>query len=270
MDYQARDIAVGPTTAHLWEGGQGFPLLLMHGVGPGTTAAANFGRVRDRLAGRYRIYGTDIIGFGASGRKTAPPYFDYALWFRQMQAVLDQIPDGPVGLVGHSISATFALRLAARNRRVAKVLLSCPMGLPLLPNPHRERLWTFPRTREDLRRSLEVLFFDRALINDALLDSRMSVLAEPGYADYFEKVFAGDKQALLPPTILGADELAAVRCPVTIIHGRNDLAFPIEESGEPLARALPQADLHALAGCGHGPAFERSELFLAILFDFLG
>ncbi len=40
----------------------------------------------------------------------------------------------------------------------------------------------------------------------------------------------GDKRALLAPTILGDDELRAVTCPVTIVHGRSDLAFPIEET----------------------------------------
>lgn len=82
----------------------------------------------------------------------------------------------------------------------------------------------------------------------------MAVLGEPGYTDYFEKVFGGDKQALIEPTILGDDELRAVACPVTILHGRNDLAFPIEEMAYPLAEILNQVDVHALAKRSHGLA----------------
>jgi 2-hydroxymuconate-semialdehyde hydrolase len=270
MEFETREITVGPTTAHMWHGGDGFPLLLMHGAGPGTSAAANFGRVRDALAARHHIYATDMIGFGKSGRKAEPPYFDYPLWVEQMQAVLDEIPEGPIGLIGHSISATFAIRLAAANERVQKVLLSCPMGRPLVANAGLEQLWTFPDTREDLRRSLEVLFYDHSVITEDLLTSRMAVLAEPGYGDYFRKVFGGDKQALVDQTVVDDDTIRRVSCPVAIIHGRNDTAFPIEETAYPLAGLLPHADVHALARCSHGPAFERSETFLNIAFDFFG
>ena len=270
LEFETRDISVGDTTAHIWHGGDGYPILMMHGAGPGTSAMANFGMVREPLAVRYNVYATDMIGFGLSGRKQSAPYFDYQLWLDQMQAVLDQIPDGPVGLFGHSISATFALRLAVRNERVTKVLLTCPMGRTLAPNPHRERLWTFPKTREDLRKSLQVLFYDHSIITDELLDSRMAVLGEGDYAAYFEKVFGGDKQALLDATILSDDELRAVACPVTIIHGRSDLAFPVEETTYAMVKFLTQADFHVLARCSHGPAFERTETFLKIAVDFFG
>lgn len=268
--FETRDVRVGATTAHMWHGGAGPPILMMHGAGPGTSAAANFGSIRGPMAARYHLYATDMIGFGQSGRKAEAPYFDYPLWLEQMQAVLDQIPDGPVGLLGHSISATFALRLAARNERVAKLLLSCPMGRPLAPNPHRDQLWSFPRSREDLRKSLQVLFHDHSAITDELLASRMAVLGEPGYRDYFEKVFGGDTQELVAQTVLSDEELRAVTCPVSIVHGRHDLAFPIEETAYPIAEVITHADVHALARCSHGPAFERSDAFLAIAFDFFG
>ncbi len=270
IEFKVRDIPVGPTIAHVWHGGDGFPILLMHGAGPGTSAVANFGKVREPLAARYHIYATDMIGFGKSGRKSEPPYFDYPLWVEQMQAVLDQIPAGPVGLLGHSISATFALRLAATNERVKKVLLSCPMGRPLMANAQLEQLWTFPETREELRTSLEVLFHDHSVITDALLTSRMAILAEPGYGEYFRKVFGGDKQDLVDQTIVEDDVIGNVACPVSIVHGRNDIAFPIEQTAYPLADLLPHADVHALARCSHGPAFERTEAFLSIAFDFFG
>ena len=43
----------------VWHGGDGYPLLLMHGAGPGTSAAGNFAKVREPLAKRYEVYGTD-------------------------------------------------------------------------------------------------------------------------------------------------------------------------------------------------------------------
>lgn len=268
--FAERTIQVDGIPIHVWHGGKGFPILLLHGVGPGTSAAANFGKVREALAERYSVWGTDLAGFGKSGRKTAPPYFDYGLWRRQSQAVLDLLPAGDVGVVGHSVSGTLALRLAAADKRVARVLVTCPMGAPLAPNPFRDRLWTFPENREDLRKSLEALFADHSTITDELIESRLAVLQAPGYGEYFRKVFGGDKQALIEPTILTEDELSAVTCPVSIIHGRNDLPFPAEETSYRLLEHLPQADMHLIARCGHGPAAERPDTFLAIAREFFG
>lgn len=270
MNFEPYEIDVDGHNAHVWRGGSGYPLLLMHGAGPGTSAAGSFARVREALAERYCVYGTDMIGFGSSVRKAEPPYFDYALWLRQMQAVLDSIPDGPVGLVGHSISGTFAMRLAGRNDRVDKILLSCPMGTAIEPNPDLETLWSFPGDEQALRRSLKVLINNHALITDELIASRLPVLSTPGYDEYFEKVFGGDKRELIRPTILTCEELAAVTCAVSIIHGRNDLAFPQEQTAAVLVEAFPQADLHLLSRCSHGPAFERPEAFLNIAIDFFG
>lgn len=271
MTFESYSIDVGGYDAHVWAGGKGsYPLLLMHGAGPGTSAAGNFAKVRAPLAERYRIYGTDMIGFGASDRKREPPYFDYALWLRQMQAVLDHVPDGPVGLIGHSISGTYAMRLAGRNARVDRILLSCPMGTAMEPSADLDTMWSFPYDEAGLRASLQVLINDHSLITPELMASRREVLDQPGYDAYFESVFAGDKADLIRPTILSADELAAIKCAVTIIHGRSDLAFPQEQTAAILAEALPQADLHLLNRCSHGPAFERPEAFLAIALDFFG
>jgi 2-hydroxymuconate-semialdehyde hydrolase len=263
-------VEIAGLKAHVWQGGDGYPLLLMHGAGPGTSAAGNFAKVRHPLAKRYTVYGTDMIGFGESDRKVSAPYFDYDLWLRQMQVVLDSIPGSKVGLVGHSISATYALRLAGTNPKVDKVLLTCPIGTDLEPNSDLDVLWSFPKDEQALRRSLRVLIPNDELINDELVKSRMEILNTPGYDSYFRKVFSGDNRELLRPTILTPEELQAVKCPVSIIHGRNDLAFPQEQTASVLIKALPQADLHLLSACSHGPAFERPDAFLDIAFNFFG
>ena len=40
-----------------WEGGSGFPLLMVHGVGPGTSVVGNFGPAMEALAERIRREG---------------------------------------------------------------------------------------------------------------------------------------------------------------------------------------------------------------------
>ena len=268
MKFLTSTINVKGYDVHIWSGGSGLPLLLMHGVGPGTSAAGNFYKVREDLASRYHVFGTDIIGFGNSAVKSGWPYFDYDLWCVQMQAVLDTLPEGPVGLIGHSISGTFALRLAAANKRIDRVLITCPMGTPLIPNQYLESLWSFPRDEEELRSSLRILFNNHSLITDELVASRLDILNKPGYAEYFDKMFGGEKIKLIAPTILSDKDLSAVNCPVSIIHGKHDLAFPYEETTAILAQKMHNVDVHVLSNCSHGPAFERPNTFLCIAHNF--
>ena len=270
MELRESDIEVEGCRAHIYEAGKGFPILLMHGAGPGTCVPVNFGRVLEPLAERYHVFGTDLIGFGASGRKSATPYFDYPLWVKQAEAVLATLPKGPKGILGHSISATLAMRLAGENADVTKLLLTGAMGTPMHSSAALETLWSFPGDLAALRRSLDVLFFDSSFVTDTMLEDRLGVLNADGYPEYFAALFAGDKDALIAPTVLSADELARVTCEVAIVHGRSDAAFPSDATAAVLADALPQADLTLLAACGHGPAAERPETFLSLAFDFFG
>jgi 2-hydroxymuconate-semialdehyde hydrolase len=69
--------------------------------------------------------------------------------------------------------------------------------------------------------------------------------------------------------VLSKETLAAVSCPVLMLHGREDRGFPVESTLS-LARQLPRADVLLLSRCSHSVAFERSEAFLAnarLLFD---
>ena len=113
-----RDIEFEGHSVHIWKGGSGFPVLMLHGSGPGAGTMGNWRFVLEPLAEKYHVLATDLIGFGESGRKSEEPYFDIALWRRQAQFMLDRLGDGPVGIIGHSLSASLALGLAAANERV--------------------------------------------------------------------------------------------------------------------------------------------------------
>jgi 2-hydroxymuconate-semialdehyde hydrolase len=252
-----RDVEFEGVPVHVWEGGAGFPVLLIHGSGPGASTLGNWRLVLEPLAQRYRILAADLIGFGLSGRKTTPPYFDLDLWLRQARAMLDLLGEEQLGVLGHSISGALALRLAATDKRIRKVLTTGCMGARFAANEHTVRTWTFPETREDLRRAAESLVFDKSVITDEYLDNRMRVLHSGDYADYFRSMFAGDKQQYIDAARLSEEELQGVTCPVLMVHGRNDLPFPFEETTLTLSRSLRQADVVALSNCGHSPALEH-------------
>ena len=258
-----RDIEFEGHSVHVWEGGSGFPVLMLHGSGPGAGTMGNWRFVLEPLAESYQVLATDLIGFGESGRKTEEPLFDMGLWRRQAQFMLDRLGDGPVGIIGHSLSASLALGLAAANERVSKVLTTGAMGGHFTVNADTELCWTFPETRDNLRAAVECLVYDKSVVTDALLDSRMEILHDGVYGPYFKSMFAGDKQQYVDAAVLPAESLNKLACDVVMMHGRNDNPFPYAENSLALSAAIPHADVILVGRCGHSPALEHPEKLLS-------
>jgi len=255
---------------HYWEGGTGSPLLLIHGSGPGASTLGNWRLVLEPLAERYHVIAADLVGFGLSDRKPSPPYFDYDLWCRQAHFLVGLFGSDQVGILGHSLSGAIALRQASRDRRVARVMTTGSMGARMTPNDDTVRVWTFPADRDALRRTAECLVYDKSVITDEYLDNRMKVLSANDYEGYFGSMFSGPRQQYVDAAVLTDAELADIRCPVLLVHGRNDEPFPFEENSLVLAKKLPHADLIALGNCSHSPALEHPHKLLAAARAFFG
>jgi len=248
---------------HYLQGGAGKPLLLIHGSGPGASTMGNWKRVLDPLCERYHVFAMDLIGFGQSGRKPQPPFFDVDFWLGQCRALLAMMPGDSIGIAGHSLSGALALKLAASDARIGQVLTTGSMGAPFTPNADTRLCWTFPETVAELRQTAEMLIFDKSLIDDAYLAARRAVLFEdPGYAPYFRAMFGSDAQIYADAAVLSPDELARIACPVAMLHGRNDTAFPPHISLS-LAAGIARADVTILAACSHSVAMEHPAKFLA-------
>jgi 2-hydroxymuconate-semialdehyde hydrolase len=132
MPLRELDLEFEGTTVHCYEGGQGYPLLMIHGSGPGTASASNWKHVMEPLAERYHnIVAMDLIGYGLSGRKKKEPYFDVRMWHRQGEFVLDYLAKtGPVGVIGHSLGGYLALRLGGSFPRTKPRSAGCTSTSP--------------------------------------------------------------------------------------------------------------------------------------------
>ena len=76
----------------------GPPVLLLHGSGPGTTAAA-WDPLVAALAPRHRVIAPDLLGFGASPR---PAGSLRAAWTRQALELVDSLGVTSFAVVGNS------------------------------------------------------------------------------------------------------------------------------------------------------------------------
>jgi len=264
------DLKFEGTTIHCWEGGSGRPVVLMHGSGAGCGTFSNFSAaVLDGLSAYFRVLATDMVGYGLSGRRPAPPYFDVAMWVRQLLAIVDYTGAQQVGLVGHSLAGALALKAAAMDRRVTAVLATGTMGTPMPPRV-KGRGWGFPPDRAAIQAHIEGTLYNKSLIPAGEVEARAQVLYAPGYEEYFKSMFGDDPQTYYDQSTLTADELSRITCPVLFMHGWDDGFLAPEESSLPLARSIPQSDVTVLGRCAHSVALEHPGKFVAAaqqLFD---
>ena len=83
-----RTLQAGSIRTNLHDRGQGSPVLLIHGSGPGVSAWANWRRNLDALATEHRVLAPDMVGFGFTERPDGAVY-DKALWLQHLVDVMD-------------------------------------------------------------------------------------------------------------------------------------------------------------------------------------
>ncbi len=110
--FQRVEINTGEVTIHAVVGGQGQPLLLLHGY-PQTHAMWH--RVAPRLAERYTVVAADLRGYGDSGKPAgAPDHSNYSkrVMARDQVELMRRLGLAQFLVAGHDRGARVAHRLA--------------------------------------------------------------------------------------------------------------------------------------------------------------
>lgn len=91
------------------EAGQGRPLLLIHGSGPGVSARANWrGTMTSHLAENHRMLAPDVVGFGDTYADEGLDFTHY-LRVRHMISFLEAMELTEVDVVGNSMGGALAI-----------------------------------------------------------------------------------------------------------------------------------------------------------------
>ncbi len=271
MAIKEHDLEFEGIPVHCYEGGQGFPILLIHGSGPGTASASNWARVIEPLSRRYHVCAMDLIGYGLSGRKPRQPYFDMKLWARQSQFVLQHVaPGGPLGVIGHSLGGAIALRVALGETRVTKLLVQGSLGIKIKLNTAIRVSWSVPKDAAAFRKFYEDVIKVKGEITEEFIRERLSIVRKDGYDAYFNRMYAGNKQRYIDEAAAPKTKLKTLQCDVLMVHGADDTCVPFEEGAVPLAKLMPRADLVRIANCGHPCSFDMPDKFLTYAEAFFG
>ena len=235
------------------------PVLMIHGIGPGTTGEANFAPLLNRLPPRFAPHLIDLAGFGQSGRLVRSPFFDVSFWLRQIALAIGratEIHGCPPFLIGNSVGAVLALKAAAASPGVKQVLaIGAPAGPPA--PPELRAFWTAPRDAEALAAAMCPMTGAARAPDPALVEARLRPFLDGDYGDYFATMLA-DPDDCLRAVALARPEAAALTSKVALMHGRLDRACPVSALLNELLPLIPNADVTLLGGCGHNVIYERT------------
>ncbi|HQY14949.1 MAG TPA: alpha/beta fold hydrolase [Ilumatobacteraceae bacterium] len=248
------------------EAGEGTPVVLVHGSGPGVSAYANWRLTIPDLAGEHRVLAPDMAGFGFSDK---PGNYSMEGWVQQLDAFLTALQLDKVSLVGNSFGGGLALAFAARwPERVDKLVLMGSMGVTFPITEGLDRVWGYEASIENMRSVLDFFAFDRTLVNDELAELRFRASIEPGMQEAFSSMFPAPRQRWVESMTTPLEQIAALPHETLIIHGRDDRVIPLDNAWQ-LLQVINRAQLHVFGRCGHWTQIEHAKAFNNLLLGFL-
>jgi 2-hydroxy-6-oxonona-2,4-dienedioate hydrolase len=274
-DATSRTLATPAGELHYHEAGDGPPLLLLHGSGPGVSGWANFSGNLPLFARHFRTLVLDLPGFGTSHPVDGPPILHAA---GAVLAFLDGLGIDRLAMVGNSLGGGVVAGLAATNpERVSRLVTLGGVGVPFFSASPPEgiiRLVEFAEdpTRDRLVQWMRSMVFDPAMLTEEFVEARWRAASDPTalaairtiynrqLLDAFRSLTVGN------PEVLGM--LGRIQAPTLLTWGRDDRVTPLDGAIAPL-RLIPRCELHVFPDCGHWAMIERKDEFESVVLSYL-
>lgn len=253
---------IGDANVHYWEGGEGPPVVLLHGFG--ASAIWQWHEQVGPLARNHRVIVPDLLWFGGSWSKRRDFSIDHQL--ETVVALLDHLGVQQADVVGISYGGILAHELAAMHPdRVRRLAILDSPGRAYTAEDHAAMLERF-----------EVADVGQLLVPDSPED--IEVLLGLGYykppktprwvqsqvLDGMYSEFREEKVMLLESLLEQLDELdrrpGRVTHETLLIWGDNDPVFPLEIGKRLEAEMEGRATLRVIERACHAPNLEHGEL----------
>jgi len=108
----------------------------------------------------------------------------------------------------------------------------------------------------------------KAIATDDLARMRYEASIEPGFQESFSAMFPAPRQQWVEFMARTEEEIANIKQPVLIVHGREDQVIPVSNSYK-LLNLIDDARLHIFGHCGHWTQIEKAAEFSQLVDNFL-
>jgi pimeloyl-ACP methyl ester carboxylesterase len=272
-----RELVTDAGVLRYLDAGEGPPLLLLHGSGPGVTGWRNFRGVLDAFSDVYRCLVLELPGFGISDDFGGHPMVTA---LDAVHRFVDGLGLETVDIIGNSMGGGVALNYAmSQPQKVRRLVTIGGIGRNLLsPGPAEGiRLlqeFTEQPTRERLAQWLHSMVHDPALVTEELIEERWAQATDPDTLASARRMYGKAAFAQMMAAIEDSDGpqpwllLHRVSAPTLVTWGRDDRVSPLDMALIPL-RTLPHVELHVFGNCGHWAMIEQRDAFVATVKAFL-
>lgn len=263
----ANSIQTGAFQTNYHDLGDGFPVVLLHGSGPGVTAWANWNKVFPLLKDSFRVIAPDMVGFGFTERPK-DPVFNMNVWVQQTIDLFDALRIEKANLVGNSFGGALALSMAIRYpERINRLVLMGSMGVPFEITYGLDRVWGYEPSFANMEELLELFTYDHSFATKDLINSRYESSMQPGFQESFSQMFPAPRQNGVEGMAGNQHYIRNIPHQTLIIHGREDRVIPMETSLR-LLDLIDNAQLHVFGKCGHWTQIEHTEAFSQLVKNF--
>lgn len=238
--------------------GSGPPLVLFHGIGGD---ADEWVFCFDALSASHRVIALDLLGFGRSDK----PSISYCIevFVEVMEPFLHKLDVARPTLIGASLGGWIAAAYALKSpKAVDNLVLVDAAGV--WGDTKELPVDLHVSTRRHMREIMEMIFYDKRLATDELIDLAYKQHLERGDGYTIHRVL----QNLRDGREFLDDKIAALTVPRLIIWGEEDELIPIA-TGRLMQRLIPGSRLEVIPQCGHLPAFEKPIEFIDHVLNFL-
>lgn len=257
----------------LYDGGEGSPVVLIHGYGD---TADGWRRVVPGLLESHRVIALDVPPFGRSGQPGVRRLMEFYKEF--FPALFAQLGLDSATVIGHSLGGAISLHLTLDHPELVDRLgLVAPAGLGKAPPWWWHLLDAYPLWRAALsipgpltprlvRTGLQ-RFLDQRLFHDPRKlhgDIRHLVAMHASSAKDFDRLISAGRCCLESYTGTMLEDSAAIDVPIWMVWGRHDGLVPFEHALT-FGGAHPRASVHVFEVCGHYPHIELPARFNRLL-----
>jgi 2-hydroxymuconate-semialdehyde hydrolase len=261
-------INAGGINTNYHDQGEGHPIVLFHGSGPGVSAFANWRLVIPHLARNFRTIAPDIVGFGFTERPNDIKY-EMETWVKHAIDFLDAMEIEKAHVIGNSFGGSLSVALAIQApERISRLVLMGSVGLEFELTEGLDYTWGYTPSFKNMRTMLDLFTYDHGLVNDELAQLRYEAGLRPGVQEAYAAMFPAPRQEGIRKIASKEEDVKKIQHETLIVHGKNDLIIPVSAS-EDLFRCIKNSQLHIFGKCGHWTQIEHNQRFNLLVENFL-
>ncbi len=259
------------------EAGDGPPLLMLHGSGPGVSGWRNYRGNLAVFAEHFRCLVLEFPGFGVSDPTDQHPMVAApASVLRFLTGLgLDQ-----VAVIGNSMGGIVAANLAiAQPNLFSRIVTIGGVGTNVLSPSPGEGInllmdFTDNPSREALIAWLHSMVYDRAIVTEEMIEERWALATEPKTLESARRMYSRAAMTAGAAAARASDQppywamLHKITAPTLVTWGRDDRVSPVEMALVPL-RTLPRGEIHVFPNCGHWVMIEQKAAWESAVLAFL-